>query len=220
MAKIAAYLVVLVAASIGSQAFAQNARDVINMFTTMMRAAVIDHARIDWSKIPLAETSCIDQALQQQGYSTGALIQNGIGPGDPRVSNIRFGCRTSTASVPASNENAGNIEGLSAKPTFDCTKAKSATAHIVCLDQVGANADWDLISAYWARYFSLTGNDRNGFDQAQQNWLDSLNQICGISRQQSTFLPAQRQCVLTAYRNRAASYRSQLRGDALAESQF
>lgn len=218
--KITAYLIVLVTASISSQALAQNARDVINMFTTMMQAAIIDHARMEWSKIPLAETSCIDQALQQQRYSIGVLIQNGITPGDPRVSNVRFGCRTSIAAVPSSNENAGNIEDLSAKPTFDCTKAKSATAHIVCLDQAGANADWDLISAYWARYFSLIGNDRNAFDQAQQNWLDSLNQICSISRQQSTFLPAQRQCVLTAYRNRAASYRSQLRGDALAESQL
>lgn len=122
--------------------------------------------------------------------------------------------------MPASTNSVDNIQNLSAKPTFDCTKARSATAHIICLDQAGANADWDLISAYWARYFSLDDNDRNKFDQAQQNWLNSLHNTCRLSRQQSTFPLAQRQCVLSAYRNRATGYRSQLRGDALVEAQL
>src|SRR5438105_3969627 len=48
----------------------------------------------------------------------------------------------------------GNIIDT-AKPTFDCTKARSATARIICLDQAGAKADWELTAAYWARIFSL-----------------------------------------------------------------
>ena len=81
----------------------------------------------------------------------------------------------------------------------------------MCLDQAGASADWDLVTAYWARYFTLPEGQRQIFDQAQQDWLNSLNQKCPRARNP-------RECVLTAYHRRAAAYRSQLVGDALAES--
>jgi uncharacterized protein len=80
----------------------------------------------------------------------------------------------------------------------------------MCSGEAGASADWDLITAYWARYFSLPESDRHSFDQAQQDWLDSLNQRCPRAQNPE-------QCVLAAYHKRAASYRSRLAGDALAE---
>jgi peptidoglycan hydrolase-like protein with peptidoglycan-binding domain/uncharacterized protein YecT (DUF1311 family) len=218
--KFAAYLLVLLGVCLSGYAAAQDASGIMNMFGGMLRAAIIDHARTEWSKVTPNETSCIEQGLQQQGYSIDILVQQGIAPQDPKVSGIRSSCRVSTTSLPSPRESERNIEDISAKPTFDCTKARTATARIVCLDQAGAKADWDLISAYWARYFSLAENDRGGFDQAQQSWLESLPQACSITGQQSTFFPAQRQCVLTAYRNREAGYRSQLKGDALAESKL
>ena len=210
-----AYFILFLAASTSNQAVAQTAGGMMNMFTAIMRAAIVDHARVEWSKVPSNETSCIEQALGQQGYSLGVLIENGIAPTDPRVASIRFGCRT--ASLPPAgantNVNTADTSNLSAKPTFDCTKARSLTARTVCADQAGAAADWDLISAYWARYFSLTQSDRQAFDQAQQNWLDGLNQTCPRAHNQ-------RQCVLSAYHRRAAGYRAQLGGDALAESRL
>jgi uncharacterized protein len=142
------------------------------------------------------------------------LIQNGVAPGDPRVSSIRFGCRTVTVSPPAPNANPIDAENLSAKPTFDCTKGRSLAAHVICLDQEGASADWELTSAYWARYFSLPQSDQQAFDQAQQHWLEALNGICRARAQ------TQRECVLSAYRKRASAYRSQLDGDALVESRL
>ena len=218
--KFFACLVLCLAASISSQVKAQNVGNMINMFTTIMRGAIIDNARIEWSRIPPTEATCIDQVLQQQGVSIGALIQNGIAPADPRVANIRYGCRTATATPRSTDVSKNNIQDLSTKPTFDCTRARSATARIICLDQAGANADWDLITSYWAKYYSLPESERNGFDQAQENWLKALNQACQLSSQQDTFLPTQQQCVLTAYTRRAAGYRSQLNGDARAESKL
>ncbi|MDR3413470.1 MAG: hypothetical protein P4L87_21365 [Formivibrio sp.] len=194
-------------------AFAQNPGDMINLFGVMVRAAIVDHARIEWSKIPPNQTSCIDEALQRQGYSIDGMIENGVAPTDPRISSIRFGCRTSTASVSPSNANPVDIQDLSSKPTFDCTRARTLTARTVCLDQIGAAADWDLISAYWARYFSAAPSDRPAFDDAQQRWLDFLNQTCPRAQDP-------RQCILSAYHKRAASYRSQLSGDALVESRL
>lgn len=218
--KIAAYLVVLLVAGTSSQAVAQNARDVLNMFGVMMHAAIVNQAKNEWSKLPSDETSCINQALQRQGYSVEAFIQNGVVPNDTRLSAIRSNCGNSIASLPSLNENNGGFQGLSSKPTFDCSKAKSATARIVCLDQAGAKADWDLTSAYWARYSSIAEENQNPFDKAQQNWLDSLNTICRLDGRQIGFLRSQQQCVLDAYRKRAAGYRSQLNGDPLAESQL
>ena len=84
----------------------------------------------------------------------------------------------------------------------------------------GANADWDLISAYWARYFSLAESERKQFDLGQQNWLESLNPICRLNSQQVTFSSIQQQCVLRAYKKRAAGYRTQLSGNALVESRL
>jgi hypothetical protein len=184
------------------QAAAQNARDIMNLFNNMMHAAVVNQTRNEWSKLSANETSCIDQTLQQQGYSIQYAIENGILPNNPQIAGIRNSCRASIASLPSPTINPPQIQQLSSKPTFDCSKARSATAHIICLDQAGANADWDLISAYWARYGALGEDDQKAFDQAQQDWLDSLKTTCRLNGQQSQFLSFQRQCVLDAYRKR------------------
>ena len=144
--------VALVTALMSGDAAAQNAGDVFNIFKSIMRSAVVDHAKKEWSRVAPNDASCIDQALQEQGYSISTLIQNGTLPTDPAISNIRSGCRSSTTMSPPSHENSAGTQELSAKPTFDCTKATTPTSHIVCLDQAGAKADWDLISASWARY--------------------------------------------------------------------
>jgi uncharacterized protein len=197
-----------------TNSFAQNAGDLINLFSNIMRGAIVDHARVDWSRIPQPEASCIEEGLQRQGYSIGGLIQNGVAPGDPRVASIRFGCRTAAVPPAAPNTNPIDVENLSAKPTIDCTKGRSLTAHVICLDQAGAAADWELTSAYWARYFSLPENDQRPFSEAQQRWLESSNQICTARAQ------TQRECVLSAYRKRTTAYRSQLDGEALAETRL
>lgn len=208
----------LFALSAGNQARAQDPGGVMNMFTAIMGAAIVNNARIEWSKLPEKEASCIEDELRQQGTSVGGLIQNGIVPNDPRIAGIRFDCRTAALSSPnfvpnIPNANPEDIGNLSEKPTFDCGRARSLTARTICLDQAGASADWDLITAYWARYFSLPEGERQSLDQAQQDWLNSLNQKC--PREQNP-----QQCILGAYHRRAAAYRSQLAGDALAESRL
>jgi hypothetical protein len=44
-----------------SEVAAQSAGAVFNMFTDMMRAAIVEHARQEWSKIPTQELACIEQ---------------------------------------------------------------------------------------------------------------------------------------------------------------
>jgi uncharacterized protein len=63
---------------------------------------------------------------------------------------------------------------ISSRPTFDCAKARSPLALLICSGEDTAQADWDMIVAYWARYFSLDENDRAKFSGDQDEWLALL----------------------------------------------
>jgi hypothetical protein len=78
----------LLVVPLASTASAQNAGAMFDMFTNMMRAAIVEHARTEWSKIPRDQAAC----LEQQGYQIGGFIQNGIDPNDPRLSGVRAAC--------------------------------------------------------------------------------------------------------------------------------
>jgi hypothetical protein len=105
------------------------------------------------------------------------------------------------------------------QPSFDCAKARSPLALLICSGEETARADWDLRIASWAQYFLLSEPDRASFWEDQDKWLSSLNQKCQLTNS----LPFSRQqtsCVIGAYKARAALYRSRLTGEALAESKL
>src|SRR5438034_11702213 len=115
--KIVLWAVLLFAVSISNEARAQTPGGIMNMFTNIMGAAIVNTARIEWSKVPANETACIDQELRQQGSSVGGLIQNGIVPNDPRIAGARFNCRTAAPPAPNVIPNAPAATlNLSAKP--------------------------------------------------------------------------------------------------------
>jgi uncharacterized protein len=125
------------------------------------------------------------------------------------------GGATSGAQNTAAVAQGGSI---SSRPTFDCGKAKSSLALLICSGEETARADWDLKTAYWARYFSLDKDDRASFREDQDKWYTSLDQKCQLSA--PPFSRQQTSCVIDAYKERAAQYRSKLRGAALAESEM
>jgi peptidoglycan hydrolase-like protein with peptidoglycan-binding domain/uncharacterized protein YecT (DUF1311 family) len=138
---------------------------------------------------------------------------------------------------------AGYVPG---QPSIDCTKVHNTVAIILCNVRDAAQADWDLNSAWWARYFTLNDAQRQMLDRGQQAWRQSLDQLCALPRYQTSEDEAGRamaetfgriilgsgiripgpqpitqahvNCVLKAYHARAAMLRSKLTGDALAES--
>ena len=107
---------------------------------------------------------------------------------------------------------------ISSRPTFDCEKAKSPLALLICSGEENARADWDFKIAHWARNFSLKEADRAAFWNAQDKWSKSLDKKCRLS--EPPFSRQQTSCVIAAYKERAALYRSKLTGDALAESKM
>jgi hypothetical protein len=71
----------------------------MSMFGVMMRAAIIQATQQEWMKVPRQEISCVETALSQSGTSIASLVQQGIGPFDPRVANILTGCRYQSRQV-------------------------------------------------------------------------------------------------------------------------
>ena len=169
-----AFAAVVLAAGthVPNRAAAQNPNDFMRMFGGIVQQAMRQAAMAEWQRLPPAEFACLDQSLRQQGASAEALAARGVAPSDQRLLQNCSACRTSQTSFPV------DIQNLSSKATIDCTKAKRLTALTVCLDQAGAAADWDLISAFWARYFSIDQSERQAFEQAQDAWIDGLNHTC------------------------------------------
>jgi len=215
--------VATVALVVCSFAQAQNAGDIMQLFGGMMRAAIVEHAVAEWSKIPFNELSCIDSQLQQQGLTSRQLAQNGIAPTDPRLSAIRISCRQEPHPPPRPAPVVAD-QSLSAKPTFDCEKVRSSPVRsspvplVLCADPRGAHADWYLNSAYWALLFSLDESSRSAFKEARESWESSLKQECRLLPVSDQFSSAQRGCVIAAFKRRADAYRSRLTGDALTEA--
>src|SRR6478672_11980593 len=69
------------------------------------------------------------------------------------------------------------------QPSFDCSKASNAVAHILCSGPEAARANWAFNSAWWAFYFAIDEKRRPMLDIEQQACRQSLNQICALRRQ-------------------------------------
>ena len=106
------------------------------------------------------------------------------------------------------------------QPSFDCTKARNTVAIILCSGPEAARADWDWNTAYWAYYFSIPGELRPTFDQREQFWRYSLDQICALPSQLTPITRAHVDCLVSEYHSRAKMLRATLKGDALAESRL
>ena len=102
----------------------------------------------------------------------------------------------------------------SSRPTFDCAKARTPVAQILCSSGDGALADWDLNASAWAYTASLDDEARKAFGNEQDEWLGSLNTSCKLTLALS---PTQSHCVVDAYERRAKSLQSKMSLDAQAE---
>ena len=86
---------------LSTTAFAQNVNDFLSLFGGIVQQAVTQAAQSEWRKLPRNEIACIDQALRQDGASVDDLINRGVMPTDPRLSQLRSNCRDQTGQPPA-----------------------------------------------------------------------------------------------------------------------
>src|SRR5262245_23499844 len=62
---------------------------------------------------------------------------------------------------------------ISNQPSFDCNRARTAVAVILCRAPGGAAADWALVFSGWAKKATLTEEEANAFDTAETQWVMS-----------------------------------------------
>lgn len=67
-----------------------------------------------------------------------------------------------------------------AKPSFDCSKAKSASARLICSDQELSELDARLGSNFQTNRDRMGGADRAAFVKEQLDWIRNRNQKCGL----------------------------------------
>ena len=118
-----------------------------------------------------------------------------------------------------------DLDRLSESASIDCAKvninaSSSTVARILCSGRDGAAADWDLNSVLWSIAATNSEAQQKGFDKEQDRWRAWLNSNCSVQASSPIFSPSQQQCVFRAFHGRAAALRSQLSGDALAESKL
>ncbi len=89
-------LLITLAVGMGSEVTTASAQDpsaIINLFGSVIGNVAVEGARTQWAQLPRSRIACIAQALLDRGASVGQLIQQGIGPDDPRIAHIVSICR-------------------------------------------------------------------------------------------------------------------------------
>ena len=74
-------------------ATAQSARDIMNIFGTIVQTTMVQATQAQWRKLPPSELSCVEDNLRQRGISLQALTMNGIPPSDPRMTGVVGACK-------------------------------------------------------------------------------------------------------------------------------
>ena len=68
-----------------------------NIIGGVLQAAAQENARKEWQSLTPIERYCLNVGLQRSGNDINRLIQQGIGPGDPRLQNLQNVCMQITA---------------------------------------------------------------------------------------------------------------------------
>lgn len=97
--------------------------------------------------------------------------------------------------------NASNIS------SFDCSKAKTASARLICSEPELAKLDAELAKPFRARLSKLSGAERDALIKEQREWINRRNVTCELSGKDNVpteQLKGSTTCMATWIRNRTA----------------
>lgn len=96
------YVALLVLPVVVLPQFAYAQQNPIQNFLNTIQA---EKNRAQWQKIARAELNCIDRQLSKNGVSLNQIVQRGVSPNDPRISEIRRFCKSNSGTSITSNSN-------------------------------------------------------------------------------------------------------------------
>jgi uncharacterized protein YecT (DUF1311 family) len=124
------------------------------------------------------------------------------------------------ASIPPSTLPAKQANrSPNAKPSFDCSTAKTASARLICADSELARMDGQLAVPYRQRLGQLVGTDRNAFVEEQRRWIVGRNTRCGLmgrDTEPTEALMSAKPCMVDAIAKRTADLNGSAAGQPLA----
>jgi len=95
----------------------------------------------------------------------------------------------------------------SEKPSFDCAKAKTAAARLICADAELARLDAELGVAFQKRKAQVAASDQPQFIAGQLAWIKNRNERCGLvgkSDAATEVLANSKPCMVSLVRERIA----------------
>jgi uncharacterized protein YecT (DUF1311 family) len=129
----------------------------------------------------------MQECAQKYKEAQSAGILNGLAWNDFRMRQCDLGAAaprgsaaTSTAPKPAAPAKSGAVTPQEGRPSFDCSKAKSAAARLICFDSELAKLDGQLGVAFQQVRSNLDGADRENFVQEQLTWIRDRNKNCNL----------------------------------------
>lgn len=114
---------------------ARGQADMVDLFGSLIRSGVGLATQAAWEKLLPSEIACVNRYLIPKGSSINAVVQQGIGPTDPRVFEARSECRDTAAT------------GRQA-PSFDCARASMPDERAICSDEESSRLDNAMASGY------------------------------------------------------------------------
>lgn len=140
----------LLSVAMMSDAHAQNPRDLMQIFGGMVQSQILRQADTEWRSLSEERRECLKNALREQGLKPGQLIQQGIGPSDPRIAEQRELCEKlqgkADGNQPEAQPSIYQVEGLavgarlkfdnSVYRQYDCAPSQEFPAFTWCSRQV------------------------------------------------------------------------------------
>ncbi|WP_319798563.1 lysozyme inhibitor LprI family protein [Nitrobacter sp.] len=116
-------------------------------------------------------------------------------------------CPTEVGASAAATQDQGLVPRGGEGPSFDCTKAKTAAARLICADGELARLDGELGAMFQRRKTQLVGSDQSQLVEAQRSWIRDRNLRCGLDGKSSAaieVLARSKSCMGSAIRDRIA----------------
>jgi len=101
------------------------------------------------------------------------------------------------------------------QPSFDCSKANSASARLICADKELATLDGQLAVPFRKRLSKLSGAERDAVIADQRRWINERNVKCGLTASNKApveELVAAKPCMIDAIRERISYLQEQPHG--------
>jgi hypothetical protein len=156
----------------GTDALAQNPRDVFDHFTGNSKLVVTKAAEAEWRKSPEAEISCVEQDFRPRTSSVSALIEPDIPTSGGRVAPKRASCRSPMAQsilltrLASAQADPYSVDGLTlgskvadgtpAYQQYQCSPSQKFEGFVWCTK---TNSEKDARGRFKARFSILHAHD-------------------------------------------------------------